>query len=105
MDGEKNLWLEMMKEIDWIFENYASQIPFGNSHIQNMLNIVSEEKSPARRLRAYLLRLWDRKRAMDEALFNLKKTEIKLRKLTLQLEKEQDEMEKELIELQIEKAF
>ncbi len=104
-ESERKTWQDLIKEVNQILDAYSEPIPFGNSHVQNLLNLTTDEGSPARRLRAYLLRLWDRKRALDEAIFNLKKTEIKLKKLHLLLEKETDELEKELLEIKIEKQL
>lgn len=95
---------EFFERFDKLLEKYED-IPFGNSDVQNLCLLVAEEYSTGRQLRAYLLRLWNRKQALENAYFDLKKLVVELRRLKRKLEDEKDEFERELIEIEIQQKL
>lgn len=80
-------------------------IPFGNSIVQNIHLITNDQYSLARKYRALGLRLQDRKIALEETIFELRKKYIQLKKLHQKLENEKDELEKEMIQIEIEQTL
>lgn len=96
---------ETLREVDEILQKYGNEIPFGNSDVQDLAILPADCYSPGRKLRAYLLRLYNRKRSLDHYVLQLREQEIKIRKLERQLEKETDDLEKELIQVKIEQIL
>lgn len=96
--------IDLLKEANDLIEKY-SFVPYGNSSVQNLFLLVQDEFSSGRKLRAYLLRLVDRVRAVNENIFRLRKELVKLKRLQRQLEQEKDELKREEIQIDIERIL
>jgi len=101
---DKTLLEKIIEETDKIMERFED-IPFGNSDVQNLYLIHQDNMSPARKYRTFGLKLQDRKRALEESMYSLRKTAIQLKKLRKKLHQEKDELERELIEIEIERTL
>lgn len=95
---------KLFEDLSKLMEKYQD-IPFGNSDVQNLCLVVSNEYSTGRKLRAYLLRLWNRAQALENAYFELQKLAVELKKLRRRLENEEDDLEKELLEIEIQQKL
>lgn len=92
-----------LADLDAEYEHRAQHIPYGNSDFQNRAFAIGGYEGAERQYRATLLRWRDRRQALREAQYNLRRNDIEMRRLQAKIDDPAtDAFDRELAQIDLE---